>query len=346
MYRRRCMAVPTRISIALTTCNSERYLAPLLDSLAGQTLPPAELVVHDDASEDRTVAMLEDFALDAPFPVRIEQAVERRGHVDGFLRAADRCEGDYVAFCDHDDVWLAHKLEACREALEQSGAVLVLHTLSVVDAELQEIAPPWPPLGATRVLPPLGFSGLHLDAPGVGMVFERRLLSLAGSAGRPHSRYEQGRPMQHDEWVLFLAGVAGSIQLIAEPLVLYRQHATNQSGSFERERLLTLQPVLDEYRAAAQYTAECAHFLSEMPTAPPELAARIAAGRHHYRRLADRWELRIALYGASGRAARARMLARLIASRAYGSRMTGGFGGRALGKDLVAGVALRAGRAA
>jgi hypothetical protein len=71
--------------------------------------------------------------------------------------------------------------------------------------------------------------------------------------------------------------------------------------------------------------------------------ARIEAGRRHYRQLADRWELRIALYQASGRAARARMLTRLLSARAYGSRTTGGFGGRALGKDLVAGIALRTG---
>src|SRR2546423_1792684 len=52
----------------MATRNAERYLGPLLESLARQTRAPAELVVHDDASEDGTVAMLEAFAARAPFP--------------------------------------------------------------------------------------------------------------------------------------------------------------------------------------------------------------------------------------------------------------------------------------
>jgi glycosyltransferase involved in cell wall biosynthesis len=333
-----------RISVAMTTRNAERYVTPLLASLTSQTRLPAELVVHDDASEDGTMQILEAFAGHAPFPVRIERAPRRLGHVAGFLRAAELCEGDAVAFCDHDDVWLDHKLELCGDALERSGAVLALHTLRVVDRELRDIAPPWPAIDSTRLLPPLGFTGLHLDAPGLAMVFDRRLLALADPAGRPVSRYGEGRQMVHDEWVLFLAGVTGSIQLIAEPLALYRQHETNHTGYFQRKRQLTFEPVIDDYRIAAEHTAECAGFLSKLSADDPELAARIDSASRRYRQLADRWELRMALYGAPGRAARARLLGRLMAARAYGSRTTGGFGGRALGKDLVSGVALRARR--
>src|SRR5437588_580339 len=184
-----------RISVAMAVLNGERHLNPLLDSLRRQTRPPAELVVHEDASEDRTIALLEDFARDAPFPVRIERAPARRGHVEGFLRAALLCASDTVAFCDQDDVWLERKLEVCGDALDQSRAVVALHSARVVDAELREIAPRWPDHGPTRVVPPLGFTGVHLDAPGMAMVFRRSLLDLVDPADRPPSRYGEGRQM-------------------------------------------------------------------------------------------------------------------------------------------------------
>ena len=51
-----------RISVALATYNGEKYLPDQLDSLLRQALLPAELVVGDDGSTDRTLDILEDFA--------------------------------------------------------------------------------------------------------------------------------------------------------------------------------------------------------------------------------------------------------------------------------------------
>jgi hypothetical protein len=222
--------------------------------------------------------------------------------------------------------------------------VLALHSARVVDAELREIASPWPQIGFTRVVPPLGFTGLHLDAPGMATVFRRSLLDLADSSHRPPSRYTAGA-MVHDEWVTFLGGVVGPIHLISEPLVLYRQHGANYSGWFERARRVTLEPQVRDYVAVATLTAEYARFLSSIRTDDAAIAARIEAGANHYRRQAERWMTRVNLYESPERRARLRLFRRLLSARAYTARAAGGFGRRALGKDLVAGILLRAGRA-
>ena len=330
-----------RISIAMAVRNAELYLEPLLDSIGRQTRLPQELVVHDDASEDATTEILDAFARDAGFEVRVERAPARRGHVDGFLRAARACRGDLVAFCDADDVWLEHKLEVCHAAIERSGAQLALHAVRVVDAELREVAPPWPAIDASRVVPPLGLTGLAVDAPGMAMVFRRELLEVADPASRPPSRYGLGRQMLHDEWVLFLAGVLGPVQLIAEPLLLYRQHGENDSGWFERERVNTLAPVIDDYRNAAEHCAACADYLESTAADDPSVSARLGAGAEYYRRTAENWRLRLRLYGAAGRGSRARIVSRLLAEHAYRSTARGGFGRRALGKDVVGGLVMR-----
>lgn len=329
-----------RVSVGMATHNSARWLGTLLDSLARQTSPPHELVVCDDASEDGTPEMVGSFAESAPFPVRLIRNASRRGHVDSFLRAAEACSGDLVALCDHDDVWLADKLAVCGRLLGESGAVLALHSVRVVDEELVEVAEPWPRIPATRVVPPLSLTGYELDAPGMAMVFRRWLLDAAPRDARPPSRYLPGERMLHDEWLFMLANVCGSIQLIAEPLLLYRQHGANHYGYTARQRDASLTPAVETYRRVADLSRATADYLAAAEPADPGLDARFAAGARHHRRAATRWALRAALYESAGRRARAAALGRLLRSRAYGARDAGGFGRQALGKDVVAGLIL------
>ena len=50
-----------KLSIALTTYNSEKYIEELLRSLTSQTRPFDELIICDDCSSDETIHILEDF---------------------------------------------------------------------------------------------------------------------------------------------------------------------------------------------------------------------------------------------------------------------------------------------
>lgn len=333
-----------RISVAMAARNAERYIGELLESLARQTWPPHELVVHDDASDDSTPALLRDFGARAPFPVHVHRGEEHRGHVEGFLRAAELCTGDAVAFCDADDVWVDNKLEACARELERSGASLVLHGTHVVDADLRHQGRVWPAIATTETVPPLGLTGLDLDAPGMAMVFRREVLDVGRGHRRPPSRYAMEREMLHDEWTLFLAGAIGPVRLLAEPLVLYRQHESNDSGGWlDRRRRQTLEPATHDYRKAADHTRACARFLAEAAREHTELADRLTAAARHYERTAASWELRLSLYDAAGRRARAHLLRRLLAARAYRRRASGGFGRAALLKDVAGGLVLRVG---
>ena len=60
---------PARISVAMATCDGERFVLEQLESIACQRRPPDELIVCDDASRDDTFARLEAFASRAPFEV-------------------------------------------------------------------------------------------------------------------------------------------------------------------------------------------------------------------------------------------------------------------------------------
>ena len=123
------MRLPSQsVSVAMATYNGEAYIHEQLESLASQTLLPAELVVTDDRSSDRTLEVVESFARNAPFPVRIYRNDRNLGFADNFFNAAARCNGDLIAFCDQDDKWLDHKLSVCSEPFRDPEVLVCVHT--------------------------------------------------------------------------------------------------------------------------------------------------------------------------------------------------------------------------
>jgi glycosyltransferase involved in cell wall biosynthesis len=200
------------ISIALATYNGGEFIEELLESLVRQRLRPHELVVTDDGSTDRTLEILEAFRARAPFAVRIYQNEQRLGFSENFMKAASLTEGDWIAFCDQDDVWLPHKLER----LSAERALVLSHGFWVTDAQLR--------LRKRRVARGIARGGWY----GFTLLFARELLKFPWEK-RPKTFTGEG-PMYHDEWVVFLGMSLKSFKVVPEPLVLYRQHGKNTSG--------------------------------------------------------------------------------------------------------------------
>ena len=128
-----------RVSVALATYNGAQYINAQLDSLASQTLLPAELIVSDDGSSDATLDIVRTFSLRAPFPVRIVDKKERLGFGDNFLFAVAQCQYDLIALCDQDDVWLPDKLRQGVWRLVADDSLMSLHRLILTDALLAPI---------------------------------------------------------------------------------------------------------------------------------------------------------------------------------------------------------------
>ncbi len=121
------------ISIAMATYNGAAYLEQQLESLAKQRLLPGELVVTDDGSTDGTIALIEDFARCAPFPVRIVKNEVRLGYRGNFIKNSTICGCDLIAFCDQDDVWHPEKLQEVSKAFDNPDVLLCYHNARLTD---------------------------------------------------------------------------------------------------------------------------------------------------------------------------------------------------------------------
>ena len=93
-----------KISIVMATHNGTAYLEEQFQSLFAQTLQPDEVVVYDDASTDGTVTLLEEIRSQAPFPVCILNGQENLRVNAAFSSALAACKGEFIFFCDQDDV--------------------------------------------------------------------------------------------------------------------------------------------------------------------------------------------------------------------------------------------------
>ncbi len=217
------------VSVAMCTCNGSRFLQDQLCSIARQTNQPNELVASDDCSTDGTLAILETFASQATFPVRISANTCRLGPAKNFEKVIEACEGDVIVLSDQDDVWRPNKLAAFTSVFEQHpGAAYAFSDAVMVD----QLGKPsgqtlWE---AVRLRERLGaFFG-----PGqVEILLRHNLIPGAAMAFRSTFR-EVVLPIRtgwmHDYWIALLGSIFAYGIPVREPLFEYRRHADQVCG--------------------------------------------------------------------------------------------------------------------
>ncbi len=315
------------ISIALATYNGETYLAEQLHSLAAQTRLPAQLVVSDDCSTDRTVEIANDFASRAPFPVRIIRGEDRLGFRDNFMRAAQHCAHELIAFCDQDDVWGPTKLAVMERQFDDPEVLLAYHNATLIAADGAPIGRFYRGNHRPRMFEPLGRDP-WLVVPGFMQVFRRTLMEFSDLHAASYDADWPGRPLAHDRWFLFLASVLGRIVYVGEPLVRYRQHGTNVSGSYpdERAHFDRLARGVRFIRAAASAAGNRIELLRRVEErAPPPWRERAAQGIAYYEKIRGDLLARKSVYTLPTWRARFRALFALLRRGSYGPRSSARF---------------------
>jgi glycosyltransferase involved in cell wall biosynthesis len=330
------------VSVALSTFNGERFLEQQLESLARQRVLPAELVACDDCSSDGTMAILDDFARSAPFPVRTFRNTHNLGFNASFFQVAERCEAPLIAFCDQDDVWEESKIGVCATFFAHHPDVrLVVHAATPVDEDLRPVGNSYPRISATKVVP-LSGSDPWLPAPGFAMVFDAELLRLFDWRGRPPSRDLDGHQMDFDEWFYFAAWTVGHIGFLADCLVRYRQHGSNlfgaPGGGWRARLRKLLETDFATHVGRAAVVRAYAEFLEQSNGGPAgkdsETRDRLETCARFWRAHDQLCRRRDTLYDADSHLARLNQLRKLVASRAYRRRERGGLGSLALLRDL------------
>lgn len=240
------MPAPT-VSVALCTCNGARYIVEQVESILHQTSPVAEIVVHDDASDDDTVALVErtwathrERSEGQAVPeLRVTRNAHRLGVARNFEAALVACRGDLIALCDQDDRWNPDRLAVLVPHFVAHPATMLVHGNAIL------VNASGTPEGGTlfdalAITP----SELRLIEEGRGWVplLGRNLVTGATAVLRRNLR-DASLPLPphwlHDEWLGMVAALLGGLHVERTPLLAYRQHGANQIGA-RRARLIDL----------------------------------------------------------------------------------------------------------
>lgn len=215
------------LTILMATYEGEPFLGPQIESFANQDGANIHLVVSDDSKSDGTRNALYQLTQGVPNIDLQYSAGPQKGFSENFRSLLLNCtpKGEFIAFSDQDDIWLADKTQRSINWLrEQPSHVPALYCgrTRMVDQDGHDIG---------RLSP------LFSRAP----AFENALVqSIAGGNTMTMNRaafdilkrsLSNGAPVSHDWWTyIMVSGSGGVIKYDPEPLTLYRQHGGNIIG--------------------------------------------------------------------------------------------------------------------
>lgn len=121
------------VSIECLTYNQEPYISQTLDGfLMQKTDFPFEVIVHDDASTDRTAEIIREY--EKKFPQIIKPIYENENqyskHDDSLNRIVTAAiRGKYIAMCEGDDYWIdENKLQMQADFMEKNPGYGLCYT--------------------------------------------------------------------------------------------------------------------------------------------------------------------------------------------------------------------------
>lgn len=213
------------ISIVMAVYKPDRkWLGEQLSSLNAQTYPNLELIVCDDcctAPVDENI--FTELITDIPFTLYRNET--NLGSNKTFERLTALARGEYVAYCDQDDVWHADKLEIMERVMERTGAELVYSDMNIIDGE------------GNKTAEGLRSTNKHLNFQSGSGLFPKLLVNncITGCAMMvKRSVAKNSVPFAdsliHDHWLAINAAASGRIEFIPKPLIDYRRHGNNQTA--------------------------------------------------------------------------------------------------------------------
>ncbi len=205
-----------KISVLIAVYNGELYIEKQLESVLSQIAEDDEVIISDDNPSGGTYAAVEPFLSD-----------KRIRYVHGPAKGVDankefllrECTGDVAFLCDQDDVWLSGKVERVMSAIE-GGACCVLHNAYITDENLNKS-------GKTLFEDRGAKTGILHNI--IKNCYTGACMALTRQAFTAALPFPENLPM-HDQWLGLISEKVGRVELIDEPLLLYRRNPGSMTG--------------------------------------------------------------------------------------------------------------------
>lgn len=210
------------ISVIFATYNGALYLEEQLLSVLNQTFADFEIVIVDDASKDSTISLAQSIFTNKNFTnYKIIQNSTNFGPTKSFEIGVNNSIGDFIAFCDQDDIWNLNKLEEFYSTAIATGCDLVTGTSYVME---------------NGILTDKIFPMECQYSTNFGKLFHNRARGATMMIKRVHALKLIPFFDLYDKWIYINLVFTGKIVHIPSPLHTYRIHNDNVNGGSFRKR--------------------------------------------------------------------------------------------------------------
>ncbi|WOK06307.1 glycosyltransferase family 2 protein [Imperialibacter roseus] len=216
-----------KVSVAMATFNGGAFLAEQINSIVNQSLPPSEIVVCDDLSQDNSAEILKSY--ESSGYLRYLPNELRLGIIENFKKAVSLTDAqNYIAFSDQDDIWMPHKLETLLHRMSEIDdgitPALIYSDLAVIDRKGKVIRESfWNELGQDTYVHSFETLLYGNFVTGCSMLINPPMRKL-------FLEMPSNAPM-HDYWIALIGYSFGIVSRIDLPLVKYRKHESNAAFS-------------------------------------------------------------------------------------------------------------------
>ncbi len=112
-----------KISVIIPIYNGEKYITETIQSIISQTYPIFEIIVINDGSTDGSLQIIENISKEFSNVIILNQ--KNSGPAAARNNGIRNSNGEYIAICDADDIWVSDKIEKQMNVFQNTDAKLV-----------------------------------------------------------------------------------------------------------------------------------------------------------------------------------------------------------------------------
>ena len=250
---------PDLISVILLCFNHERYVEEALDSLFAQTYAPLDIIVVDDCSTDRSAELIEARLAKHVGASSVRFVRTPRNMVHPIPAVIDAVRGSFVIIASADDIMLPTMIKEMAATWRAKAVSLVTANAIYIDENSRPLDRTFRNLEAPAddSFETLARDGSNACCFGAAMGFDRAILE---TFGWPPTDFLGASDIVLPFYAYLLKGAV----FLNKPLLKYRVHSGNSSGSLLAERSAGEAQLLVHERNLGCHLAHAVFFLEEL----------------------------------------------------------------------------------
>ncbi len=226
------------VTVLLPIYNGQRFITEMLNSIYSQDYRPLEIIITDDASTDKTSAMvcrwLKGKSRD-DISFKYIRNEENRGLSGNISNAVRYIHGAYLFLADQDDVWKKNKISAQVGYLEKNDdCEMCVCDRSVINDKGKVVCE-----SLMRYEHRTAQKRSYQDVLNRSICYSSNCLCLK-TEHLDHIFPIPDKICEHDTFIAIMVAHYGKIGYIRKPLTMYRIHEDNLSGNYALETTPTL----------------------------------------------------------------------------------------------------------